>query len=297
MRYLTKEWYNDMQLWGCSDAFRKIPDRTYTEEDIRDFYQKALKRSVQEDQKLYNTCPKLFIPDSLFEEPFHSEEWPVIDEETNEVSFLNSAEEVREHMEYEHAKAVSAFENRLPFDPKESIEVFETIYRAGIHNAREFYPHWLSEEVDERLIALGLLPESAYRKYKEQIRNIKKEWKKSCLKNEKASAKQDISSEIRELFHLHDSELVSLRKRGMNLVMDYRIDGAWEEEKEYSRIILSKAQILERDQSVNSRGNTTFIYHEIYHEKDIYEVHILFWASSGLGYLTVQCEDIKGYDF
>ena len=40
MRFLTKEWYCLMQLWGLGDIFKKISDKEYSDADISKLYEK-----------------------------------------------------------------------------------------------------------------------------------------------------------------------------------------------------------------------------------------------------------------
>lgn len=306
MRFYTKEWYNMMQVWGLGDNFKKIPDGDYSDDDIQKLYDKALRKRIAEERKFYNIPPELFIPESLDEETFDPEEWLIIGEDES-VYIPDDPQEVRDNILAEYEKACEEFDNRPEFDSAECIGWFKDDFAAGLKNARTFYPAWLREECDERLIALGLLPETTYKKYKDEIRRIKKEWKQINRNAAKTAEKQQISSEIHELFDLHDAYLLSLRKKGNDCVMDLQKGGTWSDDKgRYRTLVFKNAQIIEKDSGITTRKrrdeygvwtNTSFLYYELYKSDSGYEIHIMFWAGTGLAYLTLTCSDVQGFDF
>lgn len=308
MRFLTKEWYCLMQLWGLGDIFKKIPDKEYSDADISKLYEKALKKENAAEKKAYNTPPELWIPESLNDEDFDPMDYLIVDEENeNNFHVPASAEEVRASIIYNYEKECEAFEKRGKFDPSETIDWFKESYKAGLNNAKYFYPKWMQEETDIRLMALHLLPETVYLKFKNHIREAKKEWNRLNRCYEKASKKQDISEDIRDLFDLHDACLLSLRKQGKNYVMEFQKDGMWsDDELRYRRITFKKAQILEKDSGISTRKqydehgiwtSTTLLYHELYNSQTGYEVHLMFWAGDDLAYVTLDCSEISGRDY
>lgn len=303
MKYYTKEWYYLMQLWGLGDSFKKIPDKIYTDMDIQTWYDKLLQKEIASEKKSYNTPPVLHIPNSLFAEPFNPDDWSYIDED-DIIHRPESPEEVRSNLIAQHEAALEAFQNRDPFDPEEVKYWFRESYRAGLRNARGFYPKWLSEEVDPRLIALNLLPETSCKKYKKELRKAKAEWNRLNRGAERAASRQQIPESIREMFQLHDACLQSFRKAGKNYEMLIRKDGAWQDDQEACmKILFRDAIILEKDPWLRVRkyktedgtilSNTTFLYHELYNKDHGYEIHMMFWTGKAkLAYLTVWCSDV-----
>ena len=57
MRYYTKEWYHLMQHQHDLSGFRKIPDKVYSDREIRAFYEQDRKAAVAAARRSYNTPP------------------------------------------------------------------------------------------------------------------------------------------------------------------------------------------------------------------------------------------------
>ena len=251
LRYLTKEWYMLMQIWGIGNTFKKIPDKYYSDQDIQQLYDKALKKEIVSDRR-----------------------------------------EARESGE--------------EYNQAETVKLFRECFKAGLRNADNFYPQWLSKETDKRLIALNLLPETVYEKYKVYVREAKKEWTRLTKEDKKTSAKQYIPEDITSLFNIHDACLLSMRRMGKDLILDFQIDGTWSDaEIPYRTIIFKDCRILEKDPGINTRKKyneygiwtkTSFLYRELYNSENGYEIHIMFWAGDDLAYLTVDCSDVIGID-
>jgi hypothetical protein len=309
MRFFTKEWYNLMQGIEIND-FKKIPDGNYTDAQIDALYQKALKKEIASERRCYNSEP-FFLPfdELLTEENFDPEDWiRVIDEEKGIVKHSESAKEVREELEAQYRQEMDAFENRPPFDPAETIQFFETAYQTKLHYYKDALPAWMTEQVDRRLLALDLLPESAYRRYREESREKKKEWNQINRTAKRTLSKQNIPENVEEALQLHDAALLSLKKSGKNYIMLVAKDGFWPDDATpYRRVIFHKATVIEKEaglrvQKLESddegfyRSNTTFLYKEIYRTDTGYEVHMMFWMPKGLAYLTIACEDISFED-
>lgn len=69
---------------------------------------------------------------------------------------------MKSHLEKEQREAQTEYENRPPFDPSETIRLFEESYRTRMKYGGSRFPGWVLEKVDRRLLALNLLPESVY---------------------------------------------------------------------------------------------------------------------------------------
>lgn len=80
MRFYTKEWYELMQHQDDLSGIQKIPDRNYSEQDIKAFYQQDLETEVAQERERYNTPPiwdwqeELLDPERFSPENFLFEE-------------------------------------------------------------------------------------------------------------------------------------------------------------------------------------------------------------------------------
>ena len=270
MKYYTKEWYELLQAWGLSGDFKKIPDAVYTTADIEKLYKKKLKKEIAFERDSYNQEPFfLTVDDMLTEDNFCPDDWLFIDEITGDVKRPVDINEVRQQLEKDRKRAFEEFENRPPFDPMDTEKIFDEIYRTNIRTCKNNFPEWLLKSVDHRLLALGYLPETAYRKYHSEIREKKKKWEQINRAAEKERTRQCIPDEMMEAMALHDASLLSLKK-GLR-VRKYLQEGFYS-------------------------SNCSFLYSEIYNSGEGYEFHMMFATSKDLSYLTIACNDISVCD-
>ena len=270
MKYYTKEWYELIQAWGLSGDLKKIPDAVYTTADIEKLYKKKLKKEIAFERDSYNQEPFfLTVDDMLTEDNFCPDDWLFIDEITGDVKRPVDINEVRQQLEKDRKRAFEEFENRPPFDPMDTEKIFEEIYRTNLRTCKNNFPEWLLKSVDHRLLALGYLPETAYRKYHSEIREKKKKWEQINRAAEKERTRQCISDEMMEAMALHDASLLSLKK-GLR-VRKYLQEGFYS-------------------------SNSSFLYSEIYNSGEGYEFHMMFATSKDLSYLTIACNDISVCD-
>jgi hypothetical protein len=190
------------------------------------------------------------------------------------------------------------------FDPAETIQFFETAYQTKLNYYKDTIPTWMTEQVDRRLLVLDLLPESAYRRYREESREKKKEWNQINRAAKRTLSKQNIPENVAEALRLHDASLLSFKKSGKNYVMLVRGDGLWSDEPTpYRQVVFHQAVVLEKeaglrvhklesDENGFYQSNVSFLYHEIYRTDTGYEAHMMFWVPQGLAYLTIACTDI-----
>ena len=270
MKYYTKEWYELLQAWGLSGDLKKFPDAVYTTADIEKLYKKKLKKEIAFERDSYNQEPFfLTVDDMLTEDNFCPDDWLFIDEITGDVKRPVDINEVRQQLEKDRKRAFEEFENIPPFDPMDTEKIFEEIYRTNIRTCKNNFPEWLLKSVDHRLLALGYLPETAYRKYHSEIREKKKKWEQINRAAEKERTRQCIPDEMMEAMALHDASLLSLKK-GLR-VRKYLQEGFYS-------------------------SNSSFLYSEIYNSGEGYEFHMMFATSKDLSYLTIACNDISVCD-
>ena len=306
MRFYTKEWYRLMQHQDDTLCMKRIPDKDYSGKEIKALFKKQLKAEIARDRREHNSPPFfLDLSEQLKPENFDPEVWLVFPE-NEEPRHPVSAEEVLAQLEHDRKQAEEDFANRPPFDPGKSEEMFQKVYKGRMRFRKQRFPEWVCRQVDRRLLALELLPDSVYRRLKEESRQNRRAFQKIERAAEKELSRQRIPDRISDTFHFHDGALLSLRKRGRNYEMLLREDGGWfgEGVTPYIKVIFTDAVLLEREKGLTPRArmeedgtfwsNCVFLYHEMYCVQDGYEVHMMFATRgrSELAYLTVKCRDI-----
>ncbi|SCK02246.1 Uncharacterised protein [uncultured Eubacterium sp.] len=167
MKYYTKEWYDLIQKTDYTFGMKKIADKDYSDTEIKDFYDKALRKLIAEEKKFYNEPPFfLFDASDVDSSDTDLAAWIFVDEETGSFTRPESFEEVKLHLEKEQREAQAEYENRSPFDPAGMIRLFEESSRTRMKYVSSRFPGWVQEKVDRRLLALNLLPASIYRDLK-----------------------------------------------------------------------------------------------------------------------------------
>ncbi len=304
MRYYTKEWYALMQRMDCASGLKKIPDQAYTEAEIRTLYEKAARAFVAQERRAYNRPPDFPDLSELFAGDFNPEDW-LIEDETGELRHPVSAAEARASLERDQQAAREQFEHRPAFDADEAAREFASIYRSKRRFLPRWYPAWMGEAADVRLLALGLAPESVYVRLKAEDRANRAAWRRINRAAERALARQDLPEDLQQGFPFHDAALLSFRKAGRGYVMTLRQDGGWPEDvSPYARIVFEEAEVVENDAlrlrtvpagDGSRTSNVSWLYHELYRTPAGYELHMLFWrnrAKEPLAYLTVRCRDL-----
>ena len=60
MKYYTKEWYCLMQKLNLATDMQAVPDKTYTDEEIKAFYEKDMAEFVENNTKFFALMRKSF---------------------------------------------------------------------------------------------------------------------------------------------------------------------------------------------------------------------------------------------
>lgn len=312
MKYYTKEWHNLFEALGTADLFEPVLDKHYTDEEIEDLYQEMMDKYVQEEHDNYDE-PPYFITDEQDEidpDDFDPEDYLVgdIDEDGNEFNLHHPAD-LRELLEFEKKEMeaeLREYENRPPFDEEEARREFEEDYRDNLEEPDEDIPQWVRDEVDPRLIAMGVLPEGVYKKLMAQEEKMQ----------ERFDALDEAADEaLEEMYAQMPDEYTDLLDDMDNLDGDYvtgceMSDGdltvtlaGWDEDGEdvINRIVMSDAEIIEdeglsitsgTDEDGDIESDCDLLYHEVYWSDDRFEVHMMF-ENHGLRYLTVRCGSLS----
>lgn len=307
MKFYTKEWYALMQRQHVTSGLHRIPDKVYSNREIRSFYDRDLQAEIARDRRLYDTPPSYTWAEELLRpEAFQPENFLVEDPETGELFHPQTPEIARAYLDRERRQQEAQFVRRPPFDPAETIACFQSCYRAMLRHSSAHYPQWLREAVDKRLLALNRIPESAYRRLKQEEQNDRRAFRKIERAAQTTLAAQDIPETVRAAFQFHDAHLLSLKKVRSNVEMVLRRDGGWPgDASPYFRIIFQDVCLLDREKGLTIRtrtdadgikvSNCQYLYDELYRTGDGYEIHILLWTRKALRYLTIRCRDI-GFD-
>ena len=313
MRYYTKEWYTLMQEIGTVDLFEPVLDKEYTDEEIEELYQDMMEKHVQEEHDLYDEPPFVITEeDEIDPEDFDPEDYfvGIIDEDGEEVELRHpdSLEEFLEFQKIEMENLLEEYENREPFDEEEARAEFAEDYQDNLDEPDEDLPQWILDTVDPRLVAMWVLPESAYKRLAEE--DAEKQARFDELDEAADEAMEDFYESITsdELADLIDD----LEEMTGDYVVNYTESGdeielqfsGWDEDGDEVRrsIIMGEAEILEKepldlqvetDEDGDTTSNCDITQYEIYFEDDMFEIHFLFDNyDEGLKYLTVRCGEI-----
>lgn len=286
MKYFNKEWYRLMQNQFITEGITQIEDKKYSEKEIEEFYNIELQKEIDREKEDYNTPPDYSFLDDLINgnEPFEPEDWIIVDEDTDAVIVPTSKEEVIANISKEKEKELEEFNNRLPFDKKSVEEDFEETYKIMLED-KEHFPKWVYEEVDNRLIALNLLPRSVLKKLRAEEKANKKNFDKIMKQARNVLRKQKVSEKIQDQLSLHDERIIGFEKQENNYVMTIE-----SYENKVIQIVFEETEILEYEE-INFE-NCFWLYEEIYKEKNVYEIHLMV-ESDGLKYITLKCKEIK----
>ena len=308
MKYYTKEWYELMQRQHYTSGMQKIPDKTYSDQEIQAFYDADLAAEVAHDREIYDTAPNYDWYETLFDPArFHPHMFLFINEETGQQFHPDTPDAARQYIEQERRKREEEFAKRPPFDPADTISCFETCYKGMIRYCAYGYPQWVRDTVDNRLLALHRIPETAYERLKAEEAENQKAFDKIVREADCALDAQDIPERIKSQLCFHDACLLALKKNKADMELYLRKDGGlFDETTPYIKIIFKNVSKFEREKGCTLRikrnpegemiSSCHYLYDELYRTDNGYELHILLATHKALRYLTICCEDIEFID-
>ncbi len=305
MKYYTKEWYNSTGKRFYTSGLKTISDKTYSDEEIKQFYEEALHAEIDHDRELHNAPPSFYYDEELFTlENFNLEDYLIVNEETGEARHPQTFEELKMTLEKDRREAEERFQNRPPFDEAETIKWFKASYQGTLRHGASYYPEWICKEVDMRLLALHLIPESAYTRLKQEEDAYIEEIERYEAEALSVLRSQDIPEVIKHKFSFHDADVLELKKVGSDVELYLNRDGLQlEGESPYTKVTFKNVSMLDREKGLVFRKKTKndgkvgsscqFLYDELYRTEEGYEVHMMLWTPKDLRYLTVKCEDME----
>ena len=312
MRYYTKEWYTLLQQVGLSELFEPVLDKDYTDEEIEALYQDMMEKQVQEEHDLYDEPPFVLTEeDEIDPEDFDPKDYFVgIIDEDGEIEVRNpeSYEEFLEFQKREMEEMLFDYENREPFDEEEARAEFAEDYQDNLEEPDEDIPQWIMDTVDPRLIAMWVLPESAYRRLAEEDAEMQERFDELDDAADEAMedfyesiTSDELADLIDDLEEMTGDYVVAYIEAGDEIELSF---SGWDEDGEEVRrsIFMNDAEILEKepldlqvetDEDGDTISNCDLVESEFYLEDDMFELHFLFDnEDEGLKYLTVRCGEI-----
>lgn len=325
MRVYTKEWHELSDYLTAVEDFESIEDRDYSDEDIERLHQKALEKYLNGERELYDEPPYFDLKEWKEENPkeeFDPEDYLIADitEDDDVVNFRapSSYEELLEYTkrEFEHEKRL--YDNREPFNAEEETEFFEDMYNGSLEEPDPDIPAWIRESVDSRLIALGLLPESIYKKLQEEKELKQKRFDELDELADRQMEEYDDEDENEEyedfeekLNDLQSGYVLGVREVSETYeieTVDWEFDEDDEENEvtEFTQIrriyTFTDVKIIEdegleivpeTDEDGDVSSNCDLMDYELYDDNGRYEVHLLFNnGEHGLKYLTLSCDGL-----
>lgn len=328
MRYYTKEWYKLLQSIGTVDLFEPVIDKEYSDSEIEALYQDMLEKHVQEERDSYDEPPMFDLDEWMEdfpEEEFDPDDYLIsdFDEDGEEINFRNpeTYEELKQYQIDEYEREWKEFESRPPFDEEESVSDFEENYRDSLEEPDEDIPKWVLEEVDPRLIAIGVLPEGVYERLRAEEEEMQLRFDEI---EELADAEYDsyiediieadpdalndlpewlepdhLVSVIEDLNEIDSDYVLSTRDYAGDFEIEFL---GWDDEGDdvIRTLIADSAEIIEiEDLHINAEPDEDgdvipdceLAAYELYWDDEGFELHLMF-DNNGLKYCTMKCKDI-----
>lgn len=273
-----------------------IPAQELTDQVIKEHYRRALAISLRDEKELYNSEPELLFTE---EEMAHLsvEDVLMIDLKTMTVKHPETMAEYQAYVKAQYEADLDAYAHRPPFDGQEVMDVFKEAVRNQAQYVKECYPQWLLDEVDIRLLAIGLVPEKVYRRLRFQEQWLKGKLRHIERQARRAQRKPKIPQDIADAFCFDDLEVISFKKGHdqYTMVLKDPISNVFtkSQQEHYTVVTFLSAILFENELSCDDGLSTDFVTSELYYlDKGAYEVHMLMNQDDDC-YVTLQCQDIK----
>ncbi len=280
MKYLTKEWYKQMNLTDLHYDL-KVLDEVATKDEA--LYERLRAEREQEyvdlQEELYDLEPdeiSLMWPegweDDLREEGLTEEE-------------IEAARPTAEELA-EHERLLKEFEERPPFDREEAKAFFKTNSEFMTGYFEEILPEHIQAKIaDMRVFALDYVTQEVYDLLEAEGEKNREETEAVLDEFEKVEEAQKIPQHIQANYNMHDAVVLTQQMVGNDLVLTFDVSGGF---TDLNKVTYKDAEIVESEPIT---GESWYLYDEIYRTETGYEVHMLL-QDEELLYLTVRCSDI-----
>ena len=210
----------------------------------------------------------------------------------------NIAEIYRDFKEYCRQRAQESKQ-----DKKSARSTFTIRWNNLKRRATAILPEWVIDTVDERLTALGFIPESVYATLKKEIEEEMKIYEKRLREGRRVLKAQSIPDEIKSRFRFSNAAVLAARRSGKDFYLFIENNGE-DGCPPRVKIIFKNAYSVDREKGLRIVAredakygfvfsNCKYLYEEIYRTDKGYEFHFLLWTQSALRYLSVASEDVE----
>lgn len=302
MKYYTKEWYKAVQNQDYLVDVEMIEDCEYKENDIMELYENALRKVIEKAEKEYNTAP--FFPisaEDIQDEDFLLGDWVMFDEDACNMVPVTSSLELKKQLKMQQHKMMEEFNQRPEFDQQEKIaKEFEEQYQERLKDIHNQYPDWVVESVDERLLALQLLPQNIFQKLQKIVKESQElvETVEDLVEQENRKQKEKIPNDIWYIIYgeLADSIILKMEKEDRCLCITIQgiTQNYPDEEPIYKKILFYNYNILHMEEGIitDDTGKIGACNLELYKQQKGYKLDLLIFAKE-LKYMTIEFENIK----
>lgn len=276
-----------MDSLGVVDMFRPVIDKEYTDEEIEALYDESMDIYVEQEREIYDEPPHIIFEEDEDDEDDDDD----IDEDDDIVISID--------------ELLDEYENREPFDEEEARSEFEENYKDSLEEPDEDIPAWITESVDPRLIAMGVLPEGAYKRLKAEEAELQERFDKLDAAADEAFEKMygDMPDEfggiLDDLDELDGEYLIGMERTSDELILTF---AGWDDDGDPVKrtatfddvqMIEDEGLVInaELDEDGEYESDCDLDYHELYYENGRFEVHMMFDDGS-LKYLTFSCDSI-----
>lgn len=303
MRYFTKDHYEPIMTMLKIEEFEPIEDKAYTDEEIEELYRQEEEEFVRVGDYLYNTSPIDVQEDYLEESGADLKDiliWD-FDEDGFEVNKRSpkDREELRAYLARGMEEELEDFESREDFDPGALRENFKEYYNDNLEAGFDFLPSYVTDNVDPRILALDLMPQSYINKLVEDLEPKMEEFedKFTDLVNKSEADPENADDDLYEVFFLEDAMIYGLDKAEDGAIEVY-MEGTNEDGDQVDRLlVLAGGKVLSKDEGLDLGINLEYeLYNmEVYDKGSEYEVHFLLKEFTDLYEIVLGFEELE-YD-
>ena len=283
MKYLTKEWYELCQRTNLYFDMRVNEyAKVYDEALFLRLYKRREREFVKTQREVYDVDPRfmmehdgeIFIPvDKFITGEALSEE--------DKIVYHMSAEE-KEHIR----KLIEVYDARPPFDEDKCKEKFAALQKIRQKEAADKLPPTLISRIaDMSVFALGYCTKEIFHGLKVISKKNTVEMNRVLNEYRRAQQRENIPSNILEIFNFHDCQVTDFLVVGNNIVMKFDTSGGF---SDYNKIVFVSSEIIKQDGQII---NGIWLYEELYRVDNDYEIHMLITGDK-LSELTIRCSDI-----